>query len=140
MRILLTLTLASSLVLAAAAAGAADLPQSSASTASYQDKSPTLDGGGITTLTASPMFLEIKQVLADFERREDLLLKELAAATEDRDAERAILRIERLDVDRALAVLKIQAHYARLQENWNLEYKLRVRIMEILERETYAEK
>jgi hypothetical protein len=41
-------------------------------------------------------------------------------------------------VDRKLGILKIQARYARLEGRWNLEYKLRTRIMEILANEAYA--
>ena len=67
-------------------------------------------------------------------------MRELAAATEDEEVQRIISRIERLEMDRTLAILKIQAHYARLEGDWNREYRLRTRILEILENEAYAVK
>jgi len=37
-------------------------------------------------------------------------------------------------------ILKIQARYARLEGRWNLDFRLRTRIMEILDNEIYAAK
>ena len=138
MRILITLTFATVLVLAASAVGAADFPPQSGSAASFQDNSHIRGSSGITALQLSPMYLEIQQVLDQANQTEQLLLKELATATEDEDVKRIIHRIERLEVDRTLVILKIQARYARLEGRWDVEYRLRDRIMEILENEAYA--
>ena len=140
MRILHTLVFAIVLALAASAAGAADLPRQSGSVASFQDNSHVMGSPGITVLQLSPMYVEIQQVLDQAGETEQLLLKELAAATEDEDVKRIIYRIERLEVDRTLAILKIQARYAQLEGRWNLEYRLRARIMEVLEHDVYAVK
>jgi len=56
----------------------------------------------------------------------------------DEEVQWIIHRIEGLEVDRKLGILKIQARYGRLEGCWNLEYKLRTRIMEILANEAYA--
>ncbi|MCK9995050.1 MAG: hypothetical protein KAH56_02085 [Candidatus Krumholzibacteria bacterium] len=138
MRILINLAFATVLVLAASVAGAADLPQQSANSASFQDNSHVLGSPGITTLQLSSMYVEIQAVLNQADKTEQLLLKELAAATEDDDVDRIIHRIERLEVDRTLTILKIQVRYARSEERWDVVYRLRARIMEILENEAYV--
>ena len=138
MRILTTIALASVLVLAVSAAGAADLPQQSSSSASFQDNSRLMGSPGVTTLTLSPMYLEIQEVLDQAGETEQLLLAELAASTEDKEVERIIHRIERLEVDRTLIILKIQIRYARMDGRWDLERSLRARVMEILEDQSYA--
>ena len=63
-----------------------------------------MGGSGLTALKLSPMYEEIQQVLDQASETEQLLLKELAAATEDEQAMRLIRRIERLEADRTLAV------------------------------------
>jgi hypothetical protein len=140
MRILNTIVSVTVLALSASVAGAADLTPQAGNTASYQDNLRVTGSPGITTLQLSPMYVEIQQVLDQAGETEQVLLKELAAAEKDEDVQRIIYRIERLEVDRSLAILKIQARYARLEGRWNLEYKLRTRIMEILENEAYATK
>ena len=138
MRILITLALVSVLVLAVSTVSAADLPQQSGSAASFQDNSRFMGSPGVTTLKLSPMYLEIQQVLDQAGETEQLLLAELAASTEDKEVERIIHRIERLEVDRTLIILKIQTRYARMEGRWDLERILRARIMEILETQSYA--
>lgn len=138
MRILITIAFAVVLVLAASAAGAGDLPKQSSGSQPFQDNSRFMANRGVTTLKLSPMYLEIKEVLDQAGETEQLLLAELAAATEDREVERIIRRIERLEVDSTLVVLKIQARYARMEGRWNLERDIRARIMRILEDQSYA--
>ncbi len=140
MRILINLAFATVLVLAASVAGAADLPQQSGNSASFQDNSHVLGSPGITTLQLSSMYVEIQAVLNQADKTEQLLLKELAAATEDNDVDRIIHRIERLEVDRTLTILKIQVRYARSEERWDVVYRLRTMITEILENEAYVVK
>ena len=138
MRILITIAFASVLVLAVSTAGAGDLPKQSSSPSSFQDNSRFMTSPGVTTLKLSPMYLEIKEVLDQAGETEQLLLIELAAATEDREVERIIHRIERLEVDSTLIVLKIQARYARMEGRWDLERNIRARIVKILEDQNYA--
>lgn len=138
MRILITIALASVLVLAVSTAGAGDLPKQSSYPSSFQDNSRIMTSPGVTTLKLSPMYLEIKKVLDQAGETEQLLLIELAAATEDREVERIIHRIERLEVDSTLIVLKIQARYARMEGRWDLERSIRARIVKILEDQNYA--
>jgi hypothetical protein len=140
MRILLILTIVSALALATSVAGAADLRTQSSNSATFQENSRTLGSPGVTALQLSPMYVEIQEVLDQANETEQRLLKELASATRDDEVERIVHQIERLEVDRTLTILKIQARYARMEGNWNLEYQLRTRIMEILEKESYAVK
>lgn len=140
MRILLKTTIFTVLVLAASAASA-DTPLDQTSGSSlFQDQSNNWGGSGPTSLKMSTMYLEIKEILERTYASEQLLLKELAAATEDEEVERIIGRIERLEMDQTLNILKIQARYARLEGQWSLDYRLRVRIQEILAGEAYAVK
>ena len=138
MRILKSYVTVIVLVLAASVANAADHPPQAGGVGAL-DGNPRVTGSpGVTTLQLSPMYLEIQQVLDQAGETEKFLLKELAAAEQDEDVQRIIHRIERLEVDRTLAILRIQVRYARLEGRWNLEYRLRIRIMEILENEAYA--
>lgn len=138
MRILITSIMTLILVLAFSTAGAGDLPQQPSSSPSFQDNSRFMSGPGITTLKLSPMYLEIKEVLDKAGETEQLLLKELAAATEDREVERIIHRIERLEVDSKLIILNIQIRYARMEGRWDLERNLRARIVKLMEDQAYA--
>jgi hypothetical protein len=140
MRILHTITLATAITLAASAAGEAYLPQQSNHSANFQDNSRIMGSSGLTVLKLSQMYVEIQEVLDQASVTEQLLLKELAAATEDDQSVRIIRRIERLEADRTLDILKIQARYARLQGRWDLEYQIRARILEVLDQEVYAVK
>ena len=140
MRILHIIGAVTVLALAASEAGAANLPNQSNQATNFQESSRLMGSSGVTALTLSPMYVEIQEVLDKASETEQLLLKELAAATEDEQAKRIIRRIERLEADRTLAILKIQARYARLEGRWDLEYQLRARIMEVLEQEVYAVK
>ena len=138
MRILLKTTIFTVLVLAASAASADTPLDQTGGSSLFQDQSNIWGGSGSASLKMSPMYLEIQEVLELTSASEQLLLKELAAATEDLEAERIIRRIERLETDQTLAILKIQARYARLEGRWSLEYRLRVRIQEVLAGEEYA--
>ena len=140
MRILITLTLTISLVLVISMAHAAHPGQQSGNPASLEPNSHTTGSPGVTTLQLSLMYVEIQQVLDQAGETERLLLRELEASTEDQDVQRSIRRITRLEMDREVEILKIQARYARLEGRWNLDYWLRSRIMEILENEIYAAK
>lgn len=140
MKTLFTIAFATVLVLAASAAGAADLPQQSVNARFSQDNSHVMGSQDLTVLRLSPMYVEIQQVLDQAGETEQLLLKELAVVTEDEDAKRIIRRIESLEVSRTLAILKIQARYARLEGRWDEEYRLRARIVAVLENEDYAVK
>ncbi len=138
MRILISLAFAVVLVLAAPVAGAADLTPSSGNSASFQDNSHILGSPGVTTLKLSRMYVEIQAVIDQAGKTEQLLLKELAAATEDEEVERIIHRIDRLEMDSTLAILEIQIRYARSVGSWDVVYRLRSRITEILENEAYV--
>ena len=87
MRILISLAFATVLVLTASAAGAADLPQSSGNSASFQDNSHIFASPGLTTLQLSNMYVEIQAVLDQAAKTEQLLLKELAAALDAIEAQ-----------------------------------------------------
>ena len=140
MRILISLAFATVLVLAVSVACAADLPQQSGNSASFQDNSHIQGSQGMTTLQLSTMYVEIQAVLDQADKKEQLLLKELAAATEDEEVERIINRIDRLEMDSTLTILKIQVRYARSEGSWDIVYRLRSRITEILENEAYVVK
>jgi len=140
MRILITLTLTIILALAIATADAAHPTQQTGDTASFESHSKIAGSPGVTVLQLSPMYVEIQQVLDLAGETEQLLLRELAASTEDQDVQRIIRRIKRLEMDREVAILKIQARYARMEGRWDLDFRFRTRIAEILDNEVYAAK
>jgi|GEM_PF-5700298 len=140
MRILHTTTVFLALALIASAACAAPPLDPTGQPPDFQDPSGSISSSGVTGLKVSPMHLEIQKAVEKAQATEQRLLKELAAATEDEEAERLVHRIERLETELKLAVLKIQVHYAHAQGHWDLEYRLRARIMKLLEGEAYAVK
>jgi hypothetical protein len=85
MRILITLTLTIALALAISMAHAALPTQQSGNPAFLEPNSHTTGSPGVTTLQLSPMYVEIQQVLDRAGETEMLLLRELAASTEDQD-------------------------------------------------------
>jgi hypothetical protein len=138
MRILLITILASIVLLAASMAAGAHPADFASNTPDFHGHAGDPGTSGVTTLMPSPMYVEIQMVLDQAGKTEQLLLTELAASAEDEDVQRIIRRIERLDVDKALAILKIQARYARLGGRWDLDYRLRIQIMELLDHQVYA--
>ena len=85
----------------------------------------------ITTLKVSPMYLEIRMVLEQSARLEKHLLEELAAATDELRCQFIISSIEQLDLERDLDILKIQAKYAHKAGRWELETRIRSRILDL---------
>ena len=88
---------------------------------------------GHATLTRSPYFLEIQKVNDQAQKTELTLLAKLQLTTDDEEFSRIVRRLERLDVERELSVLKIQARYAHGAGMLDLEMKIRSRILHILE-------
>ena len=132
MRILTTLTLGIILLTAATMATAKDRaePQPNASRSIQQ---AIFMQQAHVTLTRSPYYLEIQEVNDQVDETEKLLLSRLQTATDDAEVSRLIQNLERLEVDRELGVLKIQARYAHNAGMLDLEMKIRDRILNILE-------
>ena len=74
-------------------------------------------------------------ILKEMREREDELLDALLAATDEKQTDRLIQRLERLDTDRELALLKVQARYARLDRRFDLEKEIKGKILKILNTE-----
>jgi len=90
---------------------------------------------GFKVLKCSPMLVEVHKILKKMQKREDALLTELLTASDEKQSDRIILRLVRLETDRNLALLKIQAKYARLEGMFDLERKIKSRIVGILSAE-----
>lgn len=88
-----------------------------------------------TFLRLDPMLDEITTILKTMRIREDALLVELQNSTDERQTDRIIHRIKTLDTDRELALLKVQARYARLDGRFDLEREIKARILKILDNE-----
>ena len=82
-------------------------------------------------LQISPMILEIQVVNEKAFEDEKMLLAELADAQEEVEALRLVRRIEKLEYDRQVDVLKIQSRYARLDGRLDLEREIKGLIKEI---------
>ena len=92
-----------------------------------------LPEAGHALLQLSPMYVEIRDVIAAADQRETALLKQLAAAETDSQVEALIARIKNLAVERELDVLRIQARYARRDGRFELEKKIKARMVEVME-------
>ncbi len=92
----------------------------------------SLPDQGFSGLETSSQHREIQAILSQIKIQEDKLLHELLVADDDQQIERIIRRIERLDVDRELAILKAKARFARLNGRFDLERKYKGRILDIL--------
>ena len=86
-------------------------------------------------LQVSPMILEIKDVNDKALADERALLAELVTAKEEIVAMRIVHRIEQLEYDRQIDVLRIQSRYARLDGRLDLEKKIKSLILEIMEQD-----
>ncbi len=89
----------------------------------------------MTFLRLDPMLEEMEIILKEMREREDELLDALLAATDEKQTDRLIQRLERLDTDRELALLKVQARYARLDRRFDLEKEIKSKILKILNTE-----
>jgi len=87
------------------------------------------------TLAGSPYYREIQLVNDQTDEIERMLLGKLQVSSDEEEVARIVNRLERLEVDRELGVLKIQARYAHRAGMLDLEMKIRVRILDILEEE-----
>jgi hypothetical protein len=86
-------------------------------------------------LTGSPYFRDIQRVNDQAEETEQRLLAQLKISNDDLEVARIVNRLEHLEVDRELSVLKIQARYAHRAGMLDLEMKIRARILDILEQD-----
>ncbi|MCB1183322.1 hypothetical protein KDM41_07800 [bacterium] len=88
---------------------------------------------GIAVLQLSPMFLEIHGINEASVAVENALLAELAAATDEAEVERLVLRLAALDIDRQLSVLKVRIRYARLEGRFDEAFRLRQEMLQLLQ-------
>lgn len=108
-------------------------PGASAANPSFQNSANPVIVPQMTALQVSPMYLEIKGVLEQSARTEEVLLARLSMAEDELEVQLIIGKIEQMDQDRDLAILKIQAKYAHQAQRWNLEKQIRHRIQELEE-------
>jgi hypothetical protein len=137
MRILLTLAMGSIFLLAASAAIGEDFRDPQHQTTILRENLLNTGHAGHAALQLSPIYVEIQLVLDTARETESQLLAELAGATEEEEVDRIVRRIQRLETDRDLAILKIQARYAHMDGRWDLEYQLRSQIIALLESDIY---
>ena len=90
---------------------------------------------GLTILTVSPLYLEIKGVIERSHDQVQSLLKELAATTDPGVADELVSRIERAEFEQQVCILKIQVKYAHQAGMYDLARSLQERIVELLEQD-----
>ncbi len=135
MRTLQTLTVVGILIFAAGSATAEGFRQDSDQMAMYQTRDPLGPGHGPTTLKLSPMFLEIYRINNAAIATEQELLSRLALTQDEKEVESFVYRLERLDIERQLSVLKVRVKYAKLEGRYDLAFRLREGIVQLLERD-----
>ncbi|MBU8871838.1 MAG: hypothetical protein KOO60_13310 [Gemmatimonadales bacterium] len=134
MRILITLAAGIILLMASTATLAADRITSQRDQVRDIQHSIFMDQSH-ATLARSPYYSEIQKVNDQTEHAELALLAELRTATDEERVIQIINCLERLEVERELDVLRIQARYARGAGMLDLEMKIRARILHIMEEE-----
>ncbi len=136
MRTLITLMVVGILILAAGLAQAENFREGYDTKAVYEPRDPLLEARGLVTLQLSPMYMEIYEVnKASTETEHDLLVR-VAACQDEEEVMQLVYRLERLDTDRQIAVLKIRVRYARLEGRHDQAFRLRSEMLELLQRET----
>jgi len=136
MRTLSILMVVTVLILAVGTATAENFRQENDKVATYETQNQLLGSCGHATLKLSPMFLEIHQINETSLATEQELLTQLAACQDEHEVERLVARLERLDTDRQLSVLKIRVKYARLAGQYDLAFRLRQDILRLMQQET----
>ncbi len=85
------------------------------------------------TLKRSSYYLDIQKVDDRVEVAELELLAQLQVTTDDKKVARILVNLERLEVERELGILRVQARYAHSAGMLDLEMKIRERILNLLE-------
>ena len=132
MRTLITLTIGMILLMASTEALAKNRP-STQRDHNWEIQQTIFMEKGHATLARSTYFLDIQKVNDQAEETEQALLAELQTITTEEDFSRIVNRLERLEVERELSVLRIQSRYAHGAGMLDLEMKIRSRILHILE-------
>jgi len=135
MRSLITLMVVGILILATGTAMAENFRQDTDQMAAYENRNPLLDGRGHATLKLSPMFLEIHRINEKAAATEQELLNRLVATQDEHEVQQLVFRLEQLDTDRQLSVLKVRVKYARLEGRYDLAFQLRQERLRLLQRE-----
>jgi len=136
MKHLTTITTLILLILAAGVLAAERPPNTTPPTVPEQAAIPLQTNP--TFLKLDPLLVELSHVLKTMQAREDKLLTLLLEATSDQQVATVIRRIERLDTDRELALLKVQARFARLDGRFDLEREIKEKILKILNKELFV--
>ena len=108
-------------------------PDSTAAGSTVPNSPESIVAPQMTALRVSPMYVEIKGVLEQSARTEEALLEELSKAADELEVQLIVSKIEKLDLERDLAIMKIQARYAHQEQRWTLEKQIRSRIKELEE-------
>lgn len=138
MRTLLTLTVIGILVFVAGSALAENHRPDSGQMTNYELQVPALASDGHAMLKLSQMYLDIHRINLEATEAESNLLAELAAAQDDDLVQRLVYRLERLDTNRQIDVLKVRIHYARLEGRYDQAFGLRREILELMKSDIAA--
>lgn len=136
MRILTPLVVVCMVLLATVPAAAENFREDGLPTFVPEPENSLLDRPGRAILQLSPMYLEIFRINEAIVATEAQLLADLAVATDEGEVERLVGRLERLDVDRQLAVLKVRVRYARLEGRFDEAFSLRQEMLQLLQRDS----
>jgi len=131
MKTLTTLTIVFLLILAFGAF-AADVPQTSQVAQTTTNSGFKLPLTGFSVLRLDPMTEEIEIIKKTMLAREDSLLTKLFEAKTEQQSNRVLQQINRLDMDRELAILRVQMRYARLDGRFDLEREIKGKIVSIV--------
>ncbi len=135
MRTLFTLTATVILIFAVGSATAETFREDQDQAVMYTPGTYIPDVHGITVLKIPPQYLEIHQVNEAAIEMESKLLARVASAQDDEVVAQLVRRLERLNTDREIDVLKIRIRYARLSGRFDLAIELRQEMLELIQKD-----
>ena len=112
------------LLITAFGALAADKPEAHEATSSFYIRCLSMPPGGIVTLKMDSVLKEIAGINKAMMSREEVLLQSLKVAQTELESDQIIQQIMDLDMERDLAILKVQLRFAQLHDCFALESEI----------------
>jgi len=135
MRTLSTLTVVVILILAAGSASAENFRQDYNKMDTYMPPDNIPASSGRAALHLSPMYLEIHRINEATTESERKLLVKLAASQDEDEVMQIVYRLERLETERQIDVLKVKIRYSKISGQYDQAFRLQRELLMILQRD-----
>jgi len=131
MKTLMTITTVFLLILAVCVF-AAETPPTPQNIPTVEKIVSAMPAAGLTVLKLDPMTEEIVLIRKNMLDREEALLTKLFQAQTELQSERVLQQINQLDMERELAILRVQMRYARIDGRFDLEREIKEKIVSMV--------